>query len=148
MSSDIGIIIDNNNNLNTKVLSELYNSYIVKNNLDQFIIFASEPISLNVIPQLPLRDAVFFDGALVLFSNNALLIAKDFVNYSKLLYVIEEPAWTSISQNSSYNSIKELYTETRDLYFITSNQNIYSLYTTLWGNNIILGDINYEKAIL
>jgi len=146
MHKDVGIIVENNKS-HLDTAAKLYNSYSSKQDLNQFVLFCSDSLGFASIPQLPIHEAHFFDGNIVLFNNNSLLLAKGFVNYQKIYYVLEQPDWTYVATISSHKAIKKLYTETENLFFITNNENIYQLYKMLWGDNIILGDLNYEKII-
>lgn len=145
MNRDIGIIIQNTQNFNKIV--PLYNSYLSLGSLDQFVIFSSEPIPVTFVPQLPLYEGYFFEGNLLIFELNMLLIAKDFLKYRNLYYYLEQPDWIYSAMSSSHKSLKYTFTETKNLNFITYNQTIYDLYRDLWGNNIIMGELNYEKIV-
>ena len=58
-----------------------------------------------------------------------------------------KPDWLFIAANNSNKSIKSLYNETRDLQIHTNNKNVHDLYKNMWGDNINLGDLSYEKTI-
>ena len=60
---------------------------------------------------------------------------------------MQKPDWLFIATNNSHESIKNLYNNTRNLEIYTNNKNVHELYKNMWGDNINLGDLSYEKII-
>ena len=148
MSNDVGVVIDTTiNREETLLIVNLYQQFLTSTDLDQFVMFTTAPSSLNDIPQLPIEKASFFQGNILLFNNNMLLFAKNFFRYNKIIYNMQKPDWLFIATSNSHESIKNLYNNTRDLEIYTSNKNVYELYKNMWGDNINLGDLSYEKII-
>lgn len=145
MNRDVGIVIQNPQHISK--ITPIYNAYLSLSSLDQFVVFSAEPLGINFVPQLPLNEAYFFDGNLLVLELNMLLIVKDFLNYRNLFYYLEQPDWIYSAMSSSHTAIKDMFTKTKNLNFITQNNTIYDLYKDLWGDNITLGELNYEKII-
>jgi len=148
MNNDLGIVIDSTiSREEILLIVNLYQQFSTFSELNQFVMFTTAPSSLNDIPQLPIEKASFFKGNILLFNNNMLLFAKNFFNYNRIIYYMTKPNWLFIAANNSNKSIKSLYNETRDLQIHTNNKNVHDLYKNMWGDNINLGDLSYEKTI-
>lgn len=133
-----------NNTLHESICSTIQ-SYISNHHNNQIVLFNQycEKIDTKNIPILPLSYSKYFNGNLVTFDLQSLVIALGSIKSKNIYYYTHAIPW-QVSY-SNYNNWKKIFNH-KKLKVITNNQYLFDIYNILWNNAAgISEEINYEK---
>jgi len=145
MKNDLGIIVD----------TDLYGQYknliveiISKNLYNQVVLFSIEPINISdkFIPILPIMQAKFFEGNLLVFNIESVNMCKDFINIQNIFLYTNNIFWIK-TPHINHFVLKDIYQNISNLKVITSSQEVADTYQSVWTTQCIIinGELNYDK---
>jgi|688.fasta_scaffold207150_2 hypothetical protein len=126
-------------------LCDTLGSYIKNHPKQHIVLFNqySEKIDTKNIPILPLSHSKYFDGSLVVFDIQSLLIAEGSIKCKNLYFYAQNIPW-QISY-SHYSDWKNIMKHDK-LKVIANSTYLHEIYNMVWNNSIgICEDINYEQ---
>lgn len=145
MINDLGIIVDS---ISYEKYAPLIVDIIAKNLYNQVIVFSQEtmPIKHKFVPVLPLIQAKFFEGNLLVFDTESIIISKNFTNIKNIYLYTNNVLWINSPQVNHF-VLKNIYQNIDNLKIITSSQEISNIYKSVWDKECIFinGDLSYDK---
>ena len=147
MNKDIGFIIVNTENSYFNIISKLFDKLQTFNKLNQYAVFCST-LKLRTnrigIPFLPLVEAQFFQGNLLVFDIQSFLYIKNFPNINKIYYYMDKISWDGLQMNP-YRELKNVF-DTPNLEIIASDDIIYYLCYNCWKKPLCIAkDLDYDS---
>lgn len=146
MKNDLGFFaISLENNDYHENICHLIKQYIDNHPDKQIVLFNQffDKIDVKNIPIMPLSHSKYFDGDLVVFDIQSLILAKGSIGAKNIYYHTQIMPWQM--SYSFYGDWEYIFKQPR-LKVITNSSYLYDIYNILWQNAIgISEEINYEK---
>ena len=146
MKNDLGFFaITLENTDYHEMICRLISSFIDNHKDKQIVLFNQffDKIDIKNIPIMPLSYSKYFDGDLIVFDLQSLIIANGSIKPQNVYYYASTVPWQM--SYSPYKDWEYMFSNPK-LKIITSSQYLFDIYNIVWNNAAgVCEELNYDK---